>query len=58
MKNPRLFNDLFSRIAEVGYSLAARFYLANDTTERNHEAFANDGAIICSPEVKRLLKKN
>ena len=58
MRTPRLFNDFFSRIAEVGYSLVARFHLGNGAIERNHEAFANDGAIICAPGVKRLLKKN
>ena len=58
MKNPRLHNDFFSRIAEVGHSRVACFHLGNDTIERNHEAFANDGAIICSSGVKRLLKKN
>ena len=26
--------------------------------ERNHEAFANNGEIICSPAVRRLLKKS
>ena len=57
-ENPRLHNDLFSRIAEVGHSRVARFHLANGATERNHEAFANDGAFICAPGVKRLLKKN
>ena len=58
MRTPRLFNDLFSRIAEVGHARVARFHHGNGVIERNHEAFANDGAIICAPDVKRLLKKN
>ena len=53
MRTPRLFNDLFSRIAEVGHSRVAHVHLGNGAIERNHEAFANDGAIICAPGVKR-----
>ena len=57
MRTPRLFNDLFSRIAEVGHARVAHFHLGNGlgngAIERSHEAFANDGAFICAPGVKR-----
>jgi malonyl-CoA decarboxylase len=40
-----------------GWGVMVNYLYDLDTIEKNHEAFANDGAVICSTPVRRLLRQ-
>ena len=48
--------DLSPRGVANGWGVMVNYLYDLDDIERNHEAYANDGEIICSPAVRRLLK--
>jgi malonyl-CoA decarboxylase len=52
-----LFGDLSAKALEESYGLMVNYLYDPREIERNHEAYANDGAIAVSPAARRLLRR-